>query len=51
MDVRLILCVMNLKKKTEIAIIDFPYALALMFFIFWNMITAGVIERLFPLEF
>lgn len=50
MDVRLILCVMNL-KKTEIDIIDFPYALALMFFLFWNVITAGVIERLFSLEF
>jgi len=44
------LCI-ELKKKTEIAIIDFPYALALIFFLFWNIITAGVIERLFSLEF
>jgi hypothetical protein len=33
------------------AIIDFPYASALIFFLFWNMITAGVIESLFSLEF
>lgn len=40
-----------IKNKTEIATIDFPYALALIFFLFWNMITIGVIERLFSLEF
>jgi hypothetical protein len=33
------------------AIIDFPYALAFIFFLFWDMITVGVTERLFSPEF